>query len=84
VLSLRLQADTAVRVREVAPGSPAAAAGIHVGDLVVSIGGRPARAVDEIHRILAPVAIGERIPVVVLRGTRLEELVVVGEAHEGA
>lgn len=83
VLALRLPADTAVRVREVASGSPAAAAGIHPGDLLVSVAGQPARAVDDIHRILATVPVGAEIPVVVLRGTRLEELTVLATA-EGA
>src|SRR3954468_16678244 len=74
VLSLRLEQDSAVRVREVAAGSPAARGGIQGGDLVITVDGKPCRTVDEVHRVLAPVHVGDSVVVRVLRGTRLEEL----------
>jgi S1-C subfamily serine protease len=73
-LSLRIANASAVHVREVAPGSPAAAAGLLAGDLVVSINGQPAQNVDEVHRCLTPVTVGERFTIGVLRGTQLLEL----------
>ncbi|HTE18460.1 MAG TPA: PDZ domain-containing protein, partial [Armatimonadota bacterium] len=79
VLLLKLEAGSAVRVREAAPGSPAARAGIAGGDLVVAVGGQVVRSVDDIHRRLAAVAPGERLAVRVLRGTQLVDVEVVAE-----
>jgi S1-C subfamily serine protease len=82
VLSLRLEQDSAVRVREVPSGSPAARAGIRGGDLVVTVDGKPCRTVDEVHRVLAPVHVGDSVTVRVLRGTQLEELTVLAESAD--
>jgi S1-C subfamily serine protease len=77
VLGLKLGSPAAVHVQEVAPGSPAAAAGIAAGDLLVSIQGQPVRSVDDVHRLLSRTPVGERVGVGVLRGTRLDEREVV-------
>ncbi|MFN8631469.1 MAG: S1C family serine protease, partial [Chloroflexota bacterium] len=45
-----------VLVREVEEGSPAAAAGIAQGDLVVAVAGKPTPDVDELHEALASAA----------------------------
>jgi S1-C subfamily serine protease len=79
VLLLKLEAGSAVRVREAVPESPAARAGIAGGDLVVAVGGQVVRSVDDIHRRLAAVAPGERLAVRVLRGTQLVDVEVVAE-----
>jgi S1-C subfamily serine protease len=79
VLALRLEAQTAVYVREVLAGSPAARAGIARGDLLLAVGGKPVQAVDDIHRILSAARRGNEIEVRVLRGTRIEEFTLTGE-----
>ena len=81
-LNLRLDAGTAVYVREVTKDSPAAHAGIAAGDLLVAINGQPVRNVDDVHRRLAGVAVGAEIATRLLRGTRLVELPVTAEELE--
>jgi S1-C subfamily serine protease len=78
-LALKLESGTAVSVREVTPDSPAARAGIAAGDLLVAVNGQTVRSVDEVHSRLAPVGVGEKIQVRVLRGARIEELEAVAE-----
>lgn len=67
VLHYGLARDTAVRVASVEPGSPAAHAGLHEGDLVVAFGGEGISAVDDLHRLLTWERIGIIIPVMVIR-----------------
>jgi S1-C subfamily serine protease len=74
VRGLRLPAESAVLVREVAPSSPAARGGIRSGDLLLSLNGLPVRSVDDVHRHLGPLRAGDAIAVRVLRGARLQEL----------
>jgi S1-C subfamily serine protease len=52
--------DRGVEVVEVAPASPAAAAGLRAEDLVVAIDERPVRGVDDMHRLLTAEHIGRR------------------------
>ena len=50
-----------VLVRSVADGSPAAAAGIERGDLIVSAGGRPLDRIDVLYEALDSAAPGDRL-----------------------
>lgn len=52
VRELDLLTDHAVEVVEVQPRSPAAAAGVRVGDLIIAFHGRVVTSVDDIHRLL--------------------------------
>lgn len=61
-----------VLVRGVADGSPAAAAGLERGDLIVAAGGSPVDGLDALHRALD--AAGASLPVTVVRGTEELEL----------
>jgi serine protease Do len=54
-------------VSEVQPDSPAAAAGIQVGDVVLEYGGRPVRERRDLPRMVAETAIGQHVQVKVLR-----------------
>lgn len=74
VLGLKLETDGAVLVREVAPRSPAAEAGIQSGDLLLSVSGKPTRSVDEVHRALVPHRAGDEVVVRVMRGSQVEDL----------
>jgi S1-C subfamily serine protease len=79
VLALKLETGTGVFVREVAANSPAERARIGVGDIVVSLNGQAVATVDDLQRRLGAVAVGQQVPVRVLRGTRIEELEVMAE-----
>jgi serine protease Do len=54
-------------VSEVTPDSPAAAAGLQVGDVVTEYDGRPVRERRDLPRMVAETAIGQTVPVKVLR-----------------
>ncbi|MEV4311003.1 trypsin-like peptidase domain-containing protein [Actinocrispum sp. NPDC049592] len=57
-----------LRVVEVVPGSPAARAGLHAGDLVLTVGRTEVNDAQGIQRQLFADAIGTELPVTVLRG----------------
>lgn len=68
---------TGVRVAAIEASSPAAAAGISVGDLVVKFGGTPVAGVDELHRLLDEDYIGRPTTLTVLRGVELRTITIV-------
>jgi S1-C subfamily serine protease len=57
-----------LRVVEVVPGSPAHRAGLHAGDLVLTVGRTQVNDAQGIQKQLFAEAIGEEMPVTVLRG----------------
>ncbi len=61
-------------VRAVEPGSPARAAGVAMGDVILSLGG--ARATDEyeLHKALGGEVVGKQVPLKVLRAEKITEL----------
>src|SRR5205823_1230331 len=79
VLAHRLVAGSAVHVREVVNDSPAARAGIVARDLLIAINGQPVGNVDDVHRRLAGVVMGDHIAVRLLRGTELLEIALTAE-----
>ncbi len=56
-----------LRLVEVVPGSPAGKAGLYIGDIIVSAGGRPVQGVQDVQRLMLGSAIGTRLPLTVLR-----------------
>jgi S1-C subfamily serine protease len=76
-LTERLGQRTGLRVVEVVPGSPAGVAGIYLGDIVVSAGGRPVQTVQALQRLMLGPAIGTRLPLTVLRRGALVDVVAV-------
>jgi S1-C subfamily serine protease len=56
-----------LRVVEVVPGSPAGEAGIYLGDVIISAGGKPVQSGQGLQRLMLGPAIGSRLPVTVLR-----------------
>lgn len=79
VLALKLQGSTAVLVREVVAGSPAACAGIRPHDLVLTLDGHRIGTLDDVHRRLTGLSAGQKITVQVLRGTQVVDLEAVAE-----
>ena len=65
-----LPADTAVRVMEVASGSPAAGAGIEAGDLLIALDGTPCESIDRLHRLLSFERIGVTLTLTIVRRDR--------------
>jgi S1-C subfamily serine protease len=59
--------ESAVRVSTIEKDSPAAAAGIRTGDLIVAFGGETVKGIDELQRLLTGRRIGDAVDVVVLR-----------------
>lgn len=72
--------ERALLVVTVTPGSPAAAAGILVGDLLLDFDGQPVASPEDLLDLLVGERVGRAVPVRVLRGTQATDLsVTVGE-----
>jgi len=79
-----LVASSGIRVAAIEPSSPAAAAGLQPGDLIVSFAGLPVAGVDELHRLLDEDRIGRPERLTVLRSGELRQLTVVPRGDFGA
>lgn len=80
-----LAQQTAVIVVEVQPSSPAASAGLLIGDVIVSLGGIRITDPTDLKTVLRPDRVGESIIVSVLRGGEPRDLPVnVGERSRRA
>ena len=78
---LGLAGGRAVEVTNVEADTPAAAAGLKAGDLIIAIDARPVETVDDVHRMLAADAIGRALTITFARdGRRVETPVVPREA----
>jgi S1-C subfamily serine protease len=73
----QLAVSSGVRVASVAPGSPAATAGIKEADIVLGFDGTPVGGVDDLHRLLTEDHIGVPAAIVVLRAGERHRLLVV-------
>jgi S1-C subfamily serine protease len=71
----RLGQRSGLRVVEVIPGSPAGVAGIYLGDVIVSAGGRPVENVQALQRLMLGPAIGSRLPITVIRRDALVDVI---------
>jgi serine protease Do/serine protease DegQ len=65
--SFGVSADEGILVNQVMPKSPAETAGIKVGDLILSLDGKPLKDTRQMQRLVAEAEIGKTIEVVVLR-----------------
>jgi S1-C subfamily serine protease len=73
----RLGRKAGVDVQEVVSGSPAAAAGLRGGDLIVSVGESGVAKAGDLQRLMVEGRIGSKLPLTVLRGDHLVTLEVV-------
>ncbi|MCP4382854.1 MAG: trypsin-like serine protease [Hyphomicrobiales bacterium] len=64
----------AVRIGEVEPGSPASAAGLRVGDIIVALAGMPVGGADDFIRLLGADRIGTPTILAVIRHGRLQQV----------
>ncbi len=76
-----LDGEAGVRVAGIEPGSPAAAAGLQVGDILVAFDGKPVAGIDTLHRGLTADRIGVPCPATVLRLREKVELTLVPAAR---
>lgn len=74
-LRARLGRDQALRVLEVVPGSPAARAGLHAGDLLLTIGETSVQDAQSLARLMFADAIGARMQLTVLRRDALVDVI---------
>lgn len=78
--SFGLDQATAVEVLAVETGGPADAAGLDEEDLIVTLGDAPVTGIDDLHKRLMALPVGQPAEVALLRGgRRLVRLVVPGE-----
>jgi S1-C subfamily serine protease len=76
-LAERLGQKLGLRVVEVVPGSPAGTAGIYLGDIMITAGGRPIQSVQALQRLMLGPAIGSSLPITVLRKNAFVDVVTV-------
>ncbi|HEY2673047.1 MAG TPA: trypsin-like peptidase domain-containing protein [Rugosimonospora sp.] len=76
-VSERIGQRIGLRVVEVVPGSPAGLAGLYLGDLIITAGGKPVANVQALQRLMLGPAIGSRLPITVLRKGALVDVVAV-------
>jgi S1-C subfamily serine protease len=69
-----LVGEGGILVQGVEPGSAAARAGIHEGDVLVSFGDQRVNGIDDLHRLLTEDAVGKAVKLGVLRSNEKVEL----------
>jgi S1-C subfamily serine protease len=76
VYEYKLPASSGVMAISIDPESPAGKAGLRDGDIIVSFAGDSVSGIDELHRLLSADRLGERLPIMVLRGAYLLDMTV--------
>ena len=71
---LQVAEANGVLVMRVLPNSPAAAAGMRLGDVIVQIDGQPVATAEELQDIVENSRLGETLQVKVLRGNQTQQL----------
>jgi S1-C subfamily serine protease len=76
-LATRLGQRRGLRLVEVVPGGPAAAAGLFLGDILIAAGGKAVQGVQDVQRLMLGKNIGTRLPITVLRRGAFVDVVAV-------
>ena len=76
-LAERLGQKLGLRVVEVVPGSPAGTAGVYLGDILITAGGRAIQSVQALQRLMLGPAIGTNLPITLLRKNAFVDVVTV-------
>jgi S1-C subfamily serine protease len=79
-----LDLESGVLVTALEPSSPATAAGLREGDIVVSFDNKPVGAIDDLHRLLTEERVGQPFAVTVLRGVEKLDLTITPGESRGA
>jgi S1-C subfamily serine protease len=74
-LARRLEQETGLRVIEVVPGSPAARAGIHVGDVIIAADHTKVDAAQDLQKMMLNLRAGSRLDVTLIRNGALVDVV---------
>jgi S1-C subfamily serine protease len=73
----QLAVSSGVLVASVEPGSPATAAGVRDGDVILAFAGEPVTGIDDLHRLLTEDRIGQPVPLTILRAGARRQLTVI-------
>jgi S1-C subfamily serine protease len=76
-IAQRLGRKAGVEVQEVVTGSPAAAASLRGGDIIVSVGDVAVAKAGDLQRLMVEARIGARLALTILRGDKLVTVEVV-------
>ena len=80
----QLENETGVRVTQIEASSPASAAGLLEGDIVVAFAGRSVAGIDDLHRLLTEERVATASSLTVLRGVeKLTLTIVPAESRRG-
>ncbi|TPW11302.1 MAG: trypsin-like serine protease with C-terminal PDZ domain, partial [bacterium] len=84
VRSLGLARPGGVRIMTLEPGGPADLAGLHEGDVIVTLAGEPVAGIDDLHRLLTENRVEVAIPMTIVRSLEKVALSIVPARRRAA
>lgn len=81
--AFNIQVESGTVVAEVAPGSPAATAGLKAGDVIMSANDRPVRSSADVRNIIGMMRIGQQVKMEILRDGNTKKVITatIAEPH---
>jgi S1-C subfamily serine protease len=77
VRHLTLATERGVEIARAEQGGAAERAGLHSGDIILSLAGRPVQDIPDLQRVLGEIPVGEPVPMEILRRTTVEKVTVI-------